>query len=58
MKNENLEKIAEKMPNTYMFLLYAEIMPYWFIFNIFTSVIEILDMVTEVIEKENEGEEK
>jgi len=57
MGNEKtLDELVEVIPETCIFLVYAELMPFALLFSALVSVIEICNEIAKTIEKENEGE--
>ncbi|RLI81230.1 MAG: hypothetical protein DRP01_11120 [Archaeoglobales archaeon] len=49
---EELEELAERVPQTTLFLLYGEALPYLLLFSAFISVIDICNEISKVIERE------
>ena len=54
---EELEELAEEMPETALFLLYGEALPYLLLLSAFISVIDVCSVISEVIEREERKSE-
>ena len=54
---EELEELAEELPETTLFLLYGEALPYILLFSAFASVIDICSVISEAIEREERKSE-
>jgi len=59
LEEEELEELAEELPETTLFLLYGMALPYLLFLSAFVPVIDICSVISEAIERaERESEER